>query len=87
MSRQPFILVLLAAFVGVSAAYALGLWGVAGGIGFPLDDAFIHLQFARNLYHSQVMSFNEGIPSSGSSAPGYMAASDRKYIYIYKTTR
>ena len=37
--------------------------------GFPLDDTWIHLQFARNLAEGQGFSFNPGVSSSGSSAP------------------
>ncbi len=37
--------------------------------GFPLDDTWIHLQFARNVAEGQGFSFNPGVSSSGSSAP------------------
>ena len=37
--------------------------------GFPLDDSWIHLQFARNVAEGQGFSFNPGVSSSGSSAP------------------
>jgi hypothetical protein len=37
--------------------------------GFPLDDSWIHLQFARNLAEGHGFSFNAGVPSSGSTAP------------------
>ncbi len=37
--------------------------------GLPLDDAWIHLQFARNLGTGHGFSFNPGVPSSGSTAP------------------
>jgi arabinofuranosyltransferase len=39
------------------------------GPGFPLDDAWIHLQFARNVAEGHGYSFNPGVPSSGSTAP------------------
>jgi hypothetical protein len=42
---------------------------IAGAIGFPLDDAWIHLQFARNLAEGTGFSFNPGVPVSGSTAP------------------
>jgi hypothetical protein len=44
-------------------------WQVADGWGFPLDDAWIHLQFARNLAAGDGLSFNAGEPSAGSTAP------------------
>ncbi len=41
--------------------------GCAGGV--PLDDAWIHFQFARNLARGDGLSFNPGQPTSGSTAP------------------
>jgi len=37
--------------------------------GAPLDDAWIHFQFARNLARGDGLSFNPGHPTSGSTAP------------------
>ncbi len=42
---------------------------VAGAFGFPLDDAWIHCQFARNIARGYGMSYNPGVPVSGSTAP------------------
>ncbi|MFH1416798.1 MAG: hypothetical protein ABII12_00715 [Planctomycetota bacterium] len=58
-------------FTGLSLAYWLVVALFCGGRGFPLDDAFIHLQFARNLLNDGQMAFNPGVPSSGSTAPLY----------------
>jgi len=41
----------------------------AGQGGVPLDDAWIHFQFARNLARGDGLSFNPGEPTSGSTAP------------------
>jgi hypothetical protein len=41
--------------------------GCASGV--PLDDAWIHFQFARNLARGSGLSFNPGQPTSGSTAP------------------
>ncbi len=38
-------------------------------IGFPLDDAWIHQTFARNLIQFGEWSFNPGYPAAGSTAP------------------
>jgi hypothetical protein len=37
--------------------------------GVPLDDAWIHFQFARNLARGDGLCFNPGQPTSGSTAP------------------
>jgi hypothetical protein len=45
---------------------------IAGTLGleaFPLDDSWIHLQFARNLAEGHGFSYNPGVPVSGSTAP------------------
>lgn len=43
---------------------------ITGGvIGAPLDDAWIHFQFARNLSQGDGFSFNPGQPTPGSTAP------------------
>src|SRR5687768_15466656 len=59
----------------LGGALALGLfyltvsaWGF-GFSGFPLDDAWIHQTYARNLAHSGQMAFVPGVPSAGSTAP------------------
>jgi len=40
-----------------------------GELGVPLDDAWIHYQFARNISQGQGFSFNPGEPTPGSTAP------------------
>jgi arabinofuranosyltransferase len=45
---------------------------IAGALGveaFPLDDSWIHMQFARNLAEGRGFSYNPGVPVSGSTAP------------------
>ena len=42
-------------------------------IGFPLDDAWIHLTFARNLAEYGEWSFRPGVPSAGSTSPLWSA--------------
>lgn len=48
-------------------AYALSLTG--GVLGVPLDDAWIHFQYARNLSQGDGFSYVPGVPTSGSTAP------------------
>lgn len=40
-----------------------------GPAGFPLDDAWIHAQFARNMATGNGFSFNPGEPMAGSTGP------------------
>ena len=52
------------------ALFAHAAWRLtAGQGGVPLDDAWIHFQFARNLARGNGWSFNPGQPTSGSTAP------------------
>jgi len=44
-----------------------------GGLGFPLDDSWIHLQFARNLAAGAGLSYNPGELVTGSTAPLWTA--------------
>ena len=65
-SWKAAVVVLLAL---AGAAWGTGLeWGLTEP-GFPLDDSWIHLQFARNVAEGHGFSFNPGVPSSGSTAP------------------
>ncbi|MCK6627132.1 MAG: hypothetical protein L6R45_18385 [Anaerolineae bacterium] len=66
---------LLPLLLWLTGAFALGLfylavsaWGF-GFSGFPLDDAWIHQTYARNLARSGQLAFVPGVPSAGSTAP------------------
>lgn len=52
-----------------SLAYTMAEIFTLGEIGFPLDDTWIHLVFARNISQGSGFSFNPGDPVSGSTAP------------------
>lgn len=43
--------------------------GFTGVAAFPLDDSWIHMQFARNLAEGRGFAYNPGVPVSGSTAP------------------
>ena len=64
---------LLALGAAACLAYLLLERRVFGGGGFPLDDSWIHLAFARNLAAGQGLSLNPGELVTGSTAPLWTA--------------
>lgn len=59
---------LMGAFLLGSIYLAVAAWGYNVS-GFPLDDAWIHQTYARNLARSGQLAFTPGVPSAGSTAP------------------
>jgi hypothetical protein len=53
--------------------FVMQLWALGGALGLPLDDSFIHLQFARNLAAGRGLSYNPGELVTGSTAPLWTA--------------
>lgn len=70
---SPRDLFILAAAVLLIAASYLFASQLTYGIGFPLDDSWIHQTYARNLAQHAEWSFRAGIPSAGSTAPLWSA--------------
>lgn len=59
---------------GILAAHlACELYFLSGGLGYPLDDSWIHLHFARQLALGEGLSYNPGELSTGSTAPLWTA--------------
>jgi len=70
----PFRLLLLLAGLVACLRYLFAEVGrLRGGLGFPLDDSWIHLQFARNLARGFGLSYNPGELVTGSTAPLWTA--------------
>ena len=65
--------VVLAGIALLSMGLYLGLSGLYYRIGFPLDDAWIHQTYARNLALRWEWAFIPGQPSGGSTAPLWSA--------------
>jgi hypothetical protein len=65
--------ILLVGLVLCAAYFASELYFLDGEIGLPLDDSWIHLQFARNLAGGDGLSYNPGEKSTGSTAPLWTA--------------
>jgi hypothetical protein len=66
-------LLLLAGLVACLRYFLAEVARLKGGLSFPLDDSWIHLQFARNLAHGAGLSFNPGDFVTGSTAPLWTA--------------
>ncbi len=64
---------ILAGIVALSAGAYLLASRFYYGIGFPLDDAWIHQTYARNLVFYGEWAFVHGQPSAGSTAPLWSA--------------
>lgn len=58
-----------AALLLVASLFLLRELAVVGHLGFPLDDAWIHLNFARNFSRGLGFCFNPGEPVAGSTGP------------------
>lgn len=66
-------LVFLAATTILAGAVYLSACALFYKVGFPLDDTWIHLTFARNLAEHGEWSFRLGVPSAGSTSPLWSA--------------
>jgi hypothetical protein len=56
--------------LGLGAVGLYLLWaGTQGGLGFPLDDAWIHQTYARSLAHTGRWTYTGGQVSAGSTSP------------------
>ncbi|MGD1993168.1 MAG: hypothetical protein PVI59_08250 [Anaerolineae bacterium] len=63
------VMLLIGAVSAVALALYLGWSASFGHLGFPLDDAWIHLTYARNLAQHGQWAFVLDQPSAGSTAP------------------
>lgn len=75
---------LVMAGLAVAAALAVSVFLLTSsqvfGIGFPLDDAWIHQTYARNLAQFGEWAFIPGQPSAGSTAPLWSAVLALGYL-------
>jgi hypothetical protein len=62
-------MVAFAVLAGLSVAAYVGVSMPGGSAGFPLDDAWIHQTYARNLAESGQLAFVPGQASAGSTSP------------------
>jgi hypothetical protein len=70
---RPLAWLLPAALLACLGYLAAEAWLLSGDLGFPLDDSWIHLQFARNLAEGRGLAYNPGELVTGDTAPLWAA--------------
>jgi hypothetical protein len=70
--RRHLIWIILPVWLLACAAYLLYSYRLAG-LGFPLDDAWIHQTYARSFGLNGMWTFTSGQPSAGSTSPLWTA--------------
>ncbi len=76
--KRPVVALIALALLG-SALFVL-VTAVQGHAGFPLDDAWIHQVYARNLAQRGEFAFTPGEPSAGSTSPLWTIALSVGYL-------
>ena len=92
MKRSRLVSSMVIALVACLGVTGYVLWAYSQGLaGFPLDDAWIHQTYARNLAETGQLAYLPGEPSAGSTSPawsfllsiGYMLGLDfRLWAYL-----
>lgn len=78
MTRQPARWLAPLAFCASLGYVGAAAW--RGVLGFPLDDAWIHQTYARNLVQTGAWAFVPGQPSAGSTSPLWTLALAAGYL-------
>ncbi|MEJ2210652.1 MAG: hypothetical protein P8129_16660 [Anaerolineae bacterium] len=71
ISKHRLVPLLPVAVAALSCAIYLAYALVGGGGAFPLDDAWIHQTYARNLAETGQLAYVPGQPSAGSTSPAW----------------
>ncbi len=71
--RSPLSWLLAAGFAVCLVYLGVEAFILSGDLGFPLDDSWIHLQFAKNLADGGGLAYNPGERVTGSTAPLWTA--------------
>jgi hypothetical protein len=65
----PWALSLIAGTAVLLGVWLAGRAANPGPLGFSLDDAWIHMVYARGLLESGFLAYNPGVPSTGCTSP------------------
>ena len=83
LKREKAIPIGLAILTVISVIFYLLASRYTYRIGFPLDDAWIHQTYARNLVMNGEWAFVSGKPSGGSTAPLWSALLALGYLFHF----
>ena len=70
--KVRLITIVLPLAAGIVTLLSVWFWAIPAGseaYGFPLDDAWIHMVYARELSHTGLLAYNPGIPATGATSP------------------
>lgn len=72
-ARRPLVWCFVLGALAAGGYLVAELYLLDGDVGFPLDDSWIHLTFARNLAAGEGLSYQDGRLVTGSTAPLWTA--------------
>lgn len=72
-SEMKAMAVIALGVVATSAWFFVRELAIAGSAGFPLDDSWIHLVFARNIARGDFFAYNPHVPVAGTTSPLWSA--------------
>jgi len=82
VKQNPLLIVIAISFLVGSLFLFYELKITNNHLGAPLDDAYIHFQFSKNLAEGNGFSFNAGQPTPGSTSPAWTVLITLFYLFI-----
>lgn len=79
---NKFILIIISIAILISAIFLTFEKIIAGKLGVPLDDVFIHIQFSKNLSLGKGFSYNCGVQTPGSTSPLWTILITIPYLFF-----
>jgi len=69
LTSNSLWILFFAIFLWIRCFYLAHAWFLAGSLGFPLDDAWIHAVYAKNFSQTLTLGFVSGVTDAGTSSP------------------